>query len=433
MLKQALLFAVVCLSVWSCVEPQKTFSKVPPGQWRAVLLLDEKPASVQKDEEVSTVVDRQGELPFNFEIIYDDEENFHIEIINGSERIRVDDITYGRDRATAKDTLIINFPIYDTYIKAIYEEDIMEGDWYVNYKDNYSIPFKAYYGQDHRFATTRVKPAADLSGKWATTFESGTEYAYPAIGEFDQKDNHLTGTFLTETGDYRFLEGTVQGNKAYLSCFDGAHAFLFQSKVLEDGSMTGIFRSGKHYTSPWEAVRDDQVSLGDAFALTTQVGDGPFEFSFPNPAGEQISLADEAYAGKVKLVIITGTWCPNCRDASDFVKEYIEREQPEDVEVISVAFERYADEAKSMDAIRRYKEVGQIPWEVVLGGKSSKREASKRLPQLSGIMSYPTIVFVDQANRIRKIHTGFSGPATSAYADFKQEFAATMEHLRAGH
>ena len=123
-----------------CVEPNTTFEKIPPGIWRGVLLLDRQP--VQKygdDRDIVKKFETDSELPFNFEVVYDNDTLFHIVIHNADERIKVTDIKFGRDKATAKDTVVIDFPVYDTQIRAIYEDGVMEGDWIVNYKENYSI------------------------------------------------------------------------------------------------------------------------------------------------------------------------------------------------------------------------------------------------------------------------------------------------------
>lgn len=412
-----------------CVSPQEDFfKKLPPGVWRGVLVLDQAEVqAIQDDEEVSYQVDRQGELPFTFEVVYDTADSFHIEIINGDERIIVDDITYGLDRATAKDTLIADFPEYDTYIRAIYEDNMIEGDWFVNYKEGYSIPFKAYYGQDHRFFTTKEAPISDLTGLWETTFEPGTDEAYPAIAELKQKGNILQGTFRTETGDYRYLAGSVQGNKLYLSTFDGAHAFLFLGKVLEDGSITGVFKSGKHYQSSWEAVRNENATLPDPSGLTKATTTAPIEFSFSNSAGEQVTLEAPPYNGKVKIIELMGTWCPNCKDASTYLQQ-IANDYP-DVTVLAIAYERY-DKEKSLEQIRRYKAKSGVPWDVLYGGSYCKSEASKTFPELDKIMSYPTLLILDKENVIQYIHTGFDGPATSAYSAFDQTFRAELSKLR---
>lgn len=415
------------------MEPIHTsFDKLPPGVWRGVLVLDQKSYLAATDEEVTVKSDYEGELPFNFEIQYDEQSNFQIVIRNAGETIIVDDITYNRDKATAKDTIRIDFPDFDTYITAIYEEDIMEGYWHVPYKNNYTIPFKAYHGQGHRFATTKVEPAVDLTGRWQVTFEEGTEDEYPAIGEFKQDGYKVTGTFLTETGDYRYLEGTIQGDKVYLSCFDAAHAFLFEAKVLEDESLTGIFRSGKHYTSSWSAVRNSNATLSDAFELTTATNpEQKFDFTFPGLDGNMVSLSDDRFDDKVKLVKITGTWCPNCKDETMFLKDYFDSNPSDEVEVIEIAFERYKDDEKNIAQLQRYKEKLDLPFTMLYGGTSSKKNASEKLPQISSVMSYPTLIFVDRQNNIKKIHTGFSGPATSGYAKFKNDFDQIMKELLA--
>ena len=89
---------------------------------------------------------------------------------------------------------------------------------------------------------------------------------------------------MTETGDYRFLEGTVQENKFWLSVFDGAHAFLFEGKILNDNELTGTFRSGKHYTTTWAAKRNADATLTSPDSLTYLLpGYDAVAFSFENP------------------------------------------------------------------------------------------------------------------------------------------------------
>ena len=41
---------------------------------------------------------------------------------------------------------------------------------------------------------------------------------------------------------------------------------------------------------------------------------------------------------------------------------------------------------------------------------------------LNAVIAYPTMIFLDRQNQVVAIHTGFSGPATSAYESFKKEF-----------
>ena len=423
-------FIFIVVTSLSCVAPNSTFQKIPPGIWRGVLLLDRTP--VQKygdDRDIVKKFEVDSELPFNFEVVYDNDSTFHIVIHNADERIKIQDITFGTDKATAKDTIIIEFPVYDTKIQAIYEDGVMEGDWIVNYKENYRIPFKAIHGVADRYSVVSDQNI-NVEGKWKCTFEIGTEDEYKAVGIFKQKGDIVTGTFLTVTGDYRFLEGKVSGSKLYLSAFDGAHAFLFNGKVMEDGSLSGTFRSGSQYSTNWEGVRDDTFSLTDSYDLTKSVSDRPIAFSFLNTEGNTVSIGDQKYNNKIKIIQIMGTWCPNCMDETVFLQEYFMKNPSEDVAVITIGFERYKDQSKSMAALKKFKDKMKISHEVLYGGYYDKKQASQMMPMLDKIMSYPTLIITDKNNQIVKIHTGFSGPATPGYQKFTQEFSQILSAIK---
>lgn len=422
---------IICSSV-SCVSFENEYTILPPGKWRAYLRLD--PAVQQLNQQGEPLADPNnlsfkevtaGELPFTFDVVYNSDSTFYIEIENGTEKIRVEDISYGRERATLDDTILINFPEFDTYIKAKFKEGVMQGDWFVSYKEDYSIPFIAKYGKGFRFTELKKKPFMDITGNWSTIFGEGDKQ-YPGIGEFKQNGNQLSCTFKTETGDYRFLEGTIQDKKIYLSTFDGSHAFLFEGRIQPDSTIQGIFRSGKHWQTIWEAKRDDSVVLQNMDSLTyLKSGYDRVEISFPNSDGEIISLTDPKYIGKKKILQIMGTWCPNCKDETIFLKEYLTQNPSDQLEVIGLAFEYY-DKEKSLEIIKRYSEAMDVPYPILYAGNSKKKEAIKSLPMLNAIIAYPTMIFLDEENKVQKIHTGFNGPATSDYESFVMEFEEHM-------
>ncbi len=431
-----LLLAFLSFTFSGCFTIENQYSTIPPGKWRAVLELHPAGIPVQtgkrtKDKIVQSISEvTEGELPFTFEVIYEDATKFHIEIINGPERIKIDDITTWHDRASNNDSILINFPVYGTYIRAGFEDDKIAGNWFVPYRGpDYKIPFKAKFGKGHRFSQLKKTPVIDLTGKWETTF-STDEDPYAAIGEFEQKGNYLTGTFRTETGDYRFLEGTVQDNKAYLSCFDGAHAFLFEAKILEDESLVGSFQSGSHYKTIWKAFRNTEYTLGSPDTLTyLKEGYDRFNFNLENINGQMVSLDEERFQNKVKIVQIMGTWCPNCRDETAFLVDYLKENNHEDLEVVAIGFERYREKDKSMKALKNYKEKFGMNYDLLLGGYFDKKEAAASLPMLNHILSYPTMIFIDRNNKVRRIHTGFSGPATSTYESFVGDFKSFVNDL----
>ncbi len=428
-----------CLAFFvGCFVMENQYAVLPPGIWRATLELEPQQAQLNRTKipkaERSSVHFEEvadAELPFNFEIIYTNQTEFYIEIINGKERIKVDDISVFHNKATGRDSIIIRFPVFGTYIEAAFQDGIIEGNFYDPARSpDYSIPFRAKHGKDYRFTQLKKKPMFDISGKWQTTFAIDKDKPYDAIGEFEQSGNHLTGTFVTETGDYRFLEGTVQDNKMYLSCFDGVHAYLFEAKLQEDSTLIGSFRSGNHYKNLWEARKNPGFRLANADSLTfLKPGYESFDFTFENTDGKMVSIHEEQYRNKVKIIQVFGTWCPNCLDETNFLLSYLDEKKPEGLEIIALSFEKYKEKERAFNAIKTYKEKLGIPYAMLYAGSSNKKEAAEALPMLNHVLSFPTMIFIDRQNKVRKIHTGFAGPATSQYDDFTTDFDAFVTGL----
>jgi len=409
-----------------CIEPAGQFSAIPPGPWRATLELSGGQFADAAFDEQSG-----GKLPFNFNVIYDTPDDFYIEIINGEERIKLENIIFGRDTYLQKDTIRIEFPAYGSYINAKYEEDAIEGFWHAPDRGiDYKIPFKALHGQNRRF-TQIDTPQADISGKWAVKFAIETDRPYSAIGSFEQDEKGIvTGTFLTPTGDYRYLDGKMSGNRLFLSTFDGSHAYLFEAKYLEDGTMSGIYRSGNHFKTYWEAERTDSPELPDPFKQA-QVKEGApkLTFSFPNLNGDTISLDDDRYRGKPKLIQIMGTWCPNCRDETEFLVNYRKVNPNMEFEIITLAFERYKTYDTALPGLKRYRDHMGMTNEILYAGSSSKDDATEKVGILDRVISFPTLIFLDRDNNVVSIHSGFNGPATDKYDLFVEQFDEEMRRL----
>lgn len=426
------LTAVSLLLGAGCIETQNTYSRLAPGVWRGVLTLEKTIYPVGKKDSVFILYDqfKEGELPFNFEVTYTDKEHFYLDIYNGTERIRCDSIRYGRDRTTARDTVNIYFPEYQSYLHADVRGGVMQGEWVVTTKEDYRIPFYAKAGQNYRFTALTQKPEGNLNGEWAALFGVETQEPDKAIGEFKQEGNRLTGTFRTETGDYRYLDGTVQGRKFWLSAFDGAHAFLISGSIQGD-SLQGEFRSGKHFRTLWTGWRDPNFKLGHPDSLTSFQANAAISFALKTPEGEDLNFPSAAFEGKIKIFTISGTWCPNCRDEQVFLTEFLNKNPSlaDKMSIVSFSFERNKDISQANAHLLEYKRQMGIPFDLVYAGKADRAEAQKMFPALSKVMAFPTLLILDKQNRIRRVHTGFDGPATSKYADFQQHFTELIQQL----
>jgi peroxiredoxin len=155
------------------------------------------------------------------------------------------------------------------------------------------------------------------------------------------------------------------------------------------------------------------------------------DFTFRDVDGKRVSLSDERFRGKVVLVTLGGTWCPNCHDEALFLVSFYREYRDKGFEIIALMFERHADFDKASKAVRRYRTDMGIEFTSLIAGTADD-EAGKALPTLSGIYGYPTTILIDRKGEVRDIHTGFSGPATGAvYEAFVAEFRAQVESLLA--
>jgi thiol-disulfide isomerase/thioredoxin len=378
------------------------------GQWRGVLQLNDS-----------------TELPFNFVCEFQGTTQTLV-IRNGKERIVVDEITYDGD------SVFINFPYFDSQIRGFSSGHDIDGKFINNTRvDKKVIPFKAKMFQDYRFTPKKEKPAINMTGKWKITFKEDDPLDALGIGEFKQTGNYLEGTILTPSGDHRYLEGTVQGNKIFLSAFDGSHAFLYNATINADSSMNGDFYSGIHWHQTWTAVRDEKIELPNPDSLTfLNPGNKQFSFTFPDTNNKPFSFPDKKYQGKVVIVQIMGTWCPNCLDESIFLSEYYNKNKNRGVEIIALDYERMNDFEKAKNNIARLQKRLSIIYPVLFAGITSAENKKKSLPMLNHIMSFPTTIFLDKKGNVRRIHTGFSGPATGKhYEEFIADFNLFMEKL----
>ena len=395
---------ILLLVLFNCSEKPKQ-TKLTEGHYKGVLEV--------KDNE---------QLPFNFEVTSDET----LKIYNAEEVIEVDEITYKND------SVYIKTPIFQVYITAKIDSNNNLTGFYKNDELKRKVPFSAYYNVKNRF-DTKAQHNVDVSGVWETIFSPNTASdSYIAKGIFEQNGQNITGTFRTTTGDYRFLEGVVEGDSLKLSTFDGAHAFLFTAK-LTDSTMNGHFYSGNHWKEPFIAKLNIEYELPDANSLThLKEGYDKFEFEFPDTDGNLISLDDEQFRNKVVVVQLMGTWCPNCLDESKYYKAYLEQNKDKEIAFIALAFEYAKTKERAIENIKRLKDGVGLDYPILLAqfGTSNKSKAQEKLPMLNHVLSYPTSIFIDKKGEVRKIHTGFNGPSTGEkYDEFKKEFESFMEIL----
>jgi thiol-disulfide isomerase/thioredoxin len=382
------------------------------GQWRAVL--------TRKDG---------NEIVFNFEV-KDSAGRQIMYIRNAAERILVDDITF-RD-----DSILIRLPFFESQLRARFTADgNLEGIWLRHLATDYqSISFRAWHDEDWRFPVVPDSRDANVTGRWAAVFRSPRDSIF-RVGEFRQQGSHVTGTFLDAGGDLRYLEGVVTGDTLKLSCFDGNHAYYITARIDNNNVLTdGQYYAGFAGHEVWTARKDASAHLEDQFAMTKWKKDLPFNFTFRDLDGHEVSLSDPRFHDKVVLIQIMGSWCPNCMDETRFLSGFYDQYRSNGVEVIALAYERSTDFARSQNSVRTFQERFSVKYPMLITGVAvgDTLRTEKTLPQLDKILDFPTTIFVGKSGHIEKIHTGFSGPGTGDhYEEQKQEFYDIVNHLLA--
>ncbi len=411
--RQLYFLLAICLLA-SCAQVEEEIPAPLPlrlGIWRAQL---ETPG---------------GPLPFGLELTDSQKGVVGAFIVNGKERIEIPQV------GIIGDTLTLNIDHYDSKLEARITANgkRLRGRWRKRRgPDRWSeLPFEARFGDGRRFRK-EPRPAGtsfDFSGRWRVKFATDEE---DAVALFRQSGrDQWEGTFLTTTGDYRFLAGSRDANRLRLSCFDGAHAFLFDVKSDLGGDLSGDFWNWDSWHDTWSARRDDEAELPDGFAQTKWNGKKTLEtLEFPDLNGKIQKISELMRGGNAMILQIFGSWCPNCHDASEFLVELERTYGTQGLKICGVAFELSGEFERDTQQVRRYVQRHQIGWPIVLGGIADKKTATQSFGGVDFIRSYPTFIFFDKDGKVAGVYSGFSGPATGeAHVRLKKRMRKLVEDL----
>jgi thiol-disulfide isomerase/thioredoxin len=396
------------LFLFSCNNQQKENTKenitITKKYWNANLQLTD-------DIKLPFILSTTENKNDTFIEIYNDEEVIKLNLIKSNDSSRYD------------------FEAYSNYLIFKRTDNKIKGYFVQPDRSSHNrIPLIAeIYGINKPTLSSQSELSVD--GKWKVFFNANKENQYPAIGEFNQsKNGRVTGTFMTETGDYRFLDGQIKDDNLLLSTFDGSHAFLFTADVTED-SLKGIFYSGRHWKTNWIAQKNDTFSLKDPNELTYITKD-TFKFEFTTVENHSYNYPNKELKGKVTIIQILGTWCPNCMDETKYYKDIYNKYNDQGLEIIGVAYEYPSEFEEQVKRVKNYTQNLELPYKILIGGKASKSKASTDFNMLNEISSFPTSIFINKKGEIVKIHTGFNGPGTGdIYSEYVRETNSLIEKL----
>lgn len=371
------------------------------GQWRGELLREDG-----------------NHIVFNFEV-YKEAGKIALNLRNAGERLMVDDIT------VQDDSVFIRLPFFDSQFRAVFVNNAeLKGVWIKHLAErNVVMPFVAVNTgrKAYRFKTENKRRAGNITGRWSTIFINPVnEKETQAVGVFKQRGEKVTGSFITPSGDYRYLEGVIDGDSLKISGFDGGYAIYFTAKINDGQTITGgkYFSGNGSVPRVWKARKDPSAQLPDNLSAThLKPGITPrLDFTFPDITGNPVSFSEQRFKDKVVVVQILGSWCPNCLDETVFLNEMYKKYQSEKIEILGLAYERSTDFNRSRQSVKNFMMRLKVEYPVLITpvAADDPQNAEKTLPQLDKILIFPTTVFIDRKGEIQKILTGFNGPGTGA-------------------
>lgn len=374
---------------------------------------------------------RADSLPIAFTIMEEVKADSVVwSIINAGEKILVEDIV------RKEDALLINLPFFEAQLNLEKTSNGYKGIWYKRTsKGEQRVPI-LIEEENQRLVLPGQKSKYNVSGRWSVVFTKDTGKEYNAVAEFEQVGDSLKGTFLTATGDYRYLEGIVKDDSLVMSTFDGTHAFFFSGKIMHDGKIDlGVFASGPVYKESWVAVKDSLGSIDETKALMHLKGvENKLHFRFPDLDSNMVGIADNRFKNKVVVVQIMGSWCPNCMDETSFLSGFYKENASKGVEVIGLAYEYMNEFSIARKNLLRFKNKFDVQYPMLITGVTSadSLRTEKTLPEMTEIKAFPSMILIGKDGTVRKTHAGYAGPATGIHHEtFKQKFAEDINALLA--
>jgi thiol-disulfide isomerase/thioredoxin len=389
------------------MPPQRAAAQPAPGligTWRVALALP------------------GGELPFNM-VVQRDKTGPVVLLLNPPERMRAEEVTLQGN------TLSFAFPSYGSRITLRLGTDgRLSGEANLMRSAGPATVAVSGVRGAWRFSPTPAKATANLSGRWMMSYGPR---AVPSVLEIKQTGNRVSASVHQPSGDARYLAGEVSGNTLSLSTFDGNAATLWIAR-LDAGSLKGaqFTATGSKAGTAWTARRSATAKDTIEAVATEKPPVDRIPIRFPDSSGKMVSISDPAYKGKVVVVTLGGTWCPNCHDESGFMGPYAARRKKEGLEVVALMFEYGTDAPSAFRLMDRYKARYKLPYPLLLAGQPTPESSSAALPGFGPIKVYPTTLFFGRDGKLKEVHVGWAGPATGKLnLEAKHHFDETVTRL----
>lgn len=343
---------------------------------------------------------------------------------NGDERVNPS--TQGTFHGGSLD---LKFASYATELKATFKDGTLTGSYEGGPGNAYSFHAKRH---DPSLVSAADPSAPRIDGDWEIQVKSPKgESAWHFIVK--QSGGSVSAAILRVDGDTGTLSGNYKDGKFILSHFTGERPFYVEVTPVTDGTLQlaiSNYRETQALTAlrP-EAARARGLTPPDDPTQHTKLKnpDEPLHFSCPDLQGQIVSDRDARFRGKVVLVNVTGSWCPNCHDEAPFLESLYRRYHDRGLEIVALDFEQ-PEQLKALSRLRAFMQRYGIEYTYLIAGEPS--QLNEKLPQAENLNAWPTTFVVGRDGRVHGIHTGFTSRASGAFdSDLKDQINSDVARL----
>ena len=369
---------------------------------------------------VATVHDQQ--VPIRLEITGNGN-NLHAALRNGSES------SPASSAVLTGNHLLLTFDYFAKTLDATFTDGRLAGSFGTPVT-RYPIDLRAGGVNDAGVAS----PA--INGDWEIAVKSAKgESAWQLHVEPVGASGAVRAVIQRIDGDTGSLFGSWTGKNYRVSHFTAAGPALYSLTPQDDGTLwvSNLLRADQQNLvarRPAQARAAKLVGPTDPAEQTT-VKDpaAPFRFSFPDLQGKVVSNTDPQFDGKVVIVAIGGSWCPNCHDEAPFLESLYKQFHGQGLEIVNLSFEE-GDQLKDPARLRAFIARYGLTYTVLLAGDTD--QLSEKVPQAVNLNCWPTSFFLGRDGRVREVHAGFAGPANPpAHEALVREVTGLVEQLLA--
>lgn len=273
--------------------------------------------------------------------------------------------------------------------------------------------------------------APSIEGTWIVGAKSSKgETAWRFIAK--QSGGEVSATILRVDGDTGTLTGSFRDGRFVLSHFSGARPLLLEimptatgTLLLKQNGKTELTAAREHAAAAAALGTPTDPSLHTTMKDPTE----PFRFSFHDLSGKLVSNTDRQFAGKVVLVNISGSWCPNCHDEAPFLASLYRKYRAKGLEIVALSFEE-PDQLANPTRLRAFIATYGLEYTVLVPGEPDQLE--EKVPQAVNLNSFPTTFFIGRDGRVRAVHAGFPSPGSGEfYLKAERDITEQVERLLA--